>query len=80
MVNKPFVAIDPARGILYATDPEGYRVLAFGLDGKFRATWGLYGNDAQSFSLPTGIQAGPDGKVYVADGDANRVMVFPPLQ
>jgi DNA-binding beta-propeller fold protein YncE len=80
VVNKPFVAIDPERKILYATDPENYRVLAFGLDGTFKATWGLYGNDDQSFALPTGIAVGPDGKVYVADGDAHRIMVFPPLQ
>ena len=50
------------------------------LDGTFKATWGLYGNDAQSFTLPTGIAVGPDGKVYVADGDAHRIMVFPPLE
>jgi hypothetical protein len=54
--------------------------LAFGLDGSFVATWGLYGNDAASFMLPTGIAVGPDGRVYIADGDAHRVMVFPRIE
>ena len=80
VVNKPALAVDPQRKLVYAVDPENYRVLAFGTDGTFKATWGLYGNDAQSFTLPTGIAVGSDGKVYVADGDAHRIMVFPPLE
>ena len=80
VVNKPALAVDPQRKIVYAVDPENYRVLAFNTDGSFKATWGLYGTDAQSFSLPTGIAVGPGGKVYVADGDAHRIMVFPPLE
>ena len=80
VVNKPALAVDPQRKIVYAVDPENYRVLAFNTDGTFKATWGLYGNDAQSFTLPTGIAVGPGGKVYVADGDAHRIMVFPPLE
>jgi uncharacterized protein (TIGR03663 family) len=80
VVNKPALAVDPERKRVYAVDPENYRVLAFNTDGSFKATWGLYGMDAQSFSLPTGIAVGPDGKVYVADGDAHRIMVFPPLE
>ncbi len=80
VVNKPALAVDSQRGIIYATDPENYRVLAFNADGSFRATFGSYGNDAQSFTLPTGIAVGSDGRVYVADGDAHRIMIFPPLQ
>ncbi len=80
VVNKPALAVDSARKLVYAVDPENYRVLAFGTDGVFRATWGLYGIDAESFTLPTGIAVGPDGKVYVADGDSHRIMVFPPLE
>ena len=80
VVNKPALAVDGARNTVYAVDPENYRVLAFDTDGNFRATFGLYGNDAQSFTLPTGIAVGPDGRVYVADGDSHRIMVFSPLQ
>ncbi|HEX9116066.1 MAG TPA: hypothetical protein VGA61_08360, partial [Anaerolineae bacterium] len=80
VVNKPGIAIDATRGILYATDPENYRILAFGLDGTFKATWGMFGSEADAMMLPTGIAVAPDGKVVVADGDSHRVLVFPPLQ
>lgn len=80
VVNKPGLAVDPERKFVYVVDPENYRVLVFGTDGSFKATWGLYGFDAQSFALPTDVAVGPDGRVYVVDGDAHRVMVFPPLQ
>jgi uncharacterized protein (TIGR03663 family) len=80
VVNKPSIAVDTARNTLYAVDPENFRVLAWDLSGQFKASWGLYGNDQQSFTLPTGIAVGPDGRVYVADGDSHRVMVFPPLE
>ncbi len=80
VVNKPALAVDPERKIVYAVDPENYRVLAWDTNGEFKATWGMYGNDAQSFTLPTGIAVGADGKVYVADGDAHRIMIFPPLE
>ena len=40
VVNKPALAVDPQRKIVYAVDPENYRVLGFNTDGSFRATWG----------------------------------------
>jgi DNA-binding beta-propeller fold protein YncE len=80
VVNKPAVAVDPARNLVYVTDPENFRVLVFNADGSFRATFGVYGNDPGSFTMPTGIAVGPDGRVYVADGDAHRIMIFAALQ
>lgn len=80
VVNKPQLAADQQRGIIYATDPENYRVLAFGMDGAPRFAFGQYGNDAESFTMPVGIAVGPDGRIYVADGDAHRIMVFPAQQ
>ncbi len=80
VVNKPQMAADPVRNIIYATDPENYRILAFNLDGSPRFAMGQYGSDGQSFTLPTGIAVGQDGRIYVADGDAHRIMIFPPQQ
>jgi predicted membrane-bound mannosyltransferase/sugar lactone lactonase YvrE len=79
VVNKPGLSVDSERGLVLAVDPENYRVLAFKTDGTFYATFGQYGNDAMSFMLPTGIAVGSDGKMYVADGDGHRIMIFPPL-
>ena len=80
VVNKPSLAVDQQRDLVYAVDPENYRILAWDIDGGFVATWGLYGNDLESFTLPTGIAVSPAGEVIVADGDAHRVMIFPPLE
>jgi uncharacterized protein (TIGR03663 family) len=79
VVNKPGLAVDGARNVVYAVDPDNYRVLAFSTDGAFRSTFGQYGGDAMSFMLPTGIAVGSDGRLYVADGDGHRIMGFPPL-
>jgi predicted membrane-bound mannosyltransferase/DNA-binding beta-propeller fold protein YncE len=80
VVNKPQMAVDRRQNIIYATDPESFRILAFNPDGSPRFAIGQYGNDAQSFTLPTGIAVGPDGRIYVADGDAHRIMIFPAQQ
>jgi uncharacterized protein (TIGR03663 family) len=80
VLNKPYVAVDAVRQVVYVSDPEGYRVLAFGLDGTYKGGWGQYGNDASALTLPTGLAVGPNGTVYVADGASNRVLGFPPVQ
>ena len=79
VVNKPSLAVDRARGLVYAADPENYRVLVFNSDGTFRATFGQYGSDAMSFMLPTGLDVDSEGKLLVADGDGHRIMAFPAL-
>lgn len=57
------------------------RALAVGKDdGTFVATWGTRGTGPTQFLSPTGIAVGPDGRVYVADGDAHRVLIFPPIE
>ncbi len=77
IVNKPFLATDGSR--LYVTDPENWRVLVFDPDGNFKATFGSYGSDTQSFALPVGIAVTPNGDVAVVDSDNHRLLVFPPV-
>jgi DNA-binding beta-propeller fold protein YncE len=79
VVNKPYLALD-GQGRVYITDPEGYRVAVFSSAGDLLATFGLYGYDNNSFSLPTGIDLDVvGGFIYVADTDGQRVMKFEPL-
>jgi sugar lactone lactonase YvrE len=78
VVNKPFLAVDDA-GRVYITDPEGYRVSVFSTEGDLIATFGSYGFDDASFSLPTGIDVDAEGYIYVTDTDGQRVMRFEPL-
>ena len=79
VVNKPYLAVD-REGYVYVTDPELWRVLVFDREGAFKATFGIFGNDSQSFALPNGVAIGPGNTVYVADADNHRVMVFPPVR
>ncbi|MBC8248747.1 MAG: hypothetical protein H8E90_03630 [Anaerolineales bacterium] len=79
VVNKPYLAVDVA-GTVYVSDPEGYRILVFDGEGNFRATFGQYGNDAQSFALPTGLAVDSHGQLWVADADNHRVMLFPSVR
>jgi DNA-binding beta-propeller fold protein YncE len=78
VLNKPYLAVDP-QGRVYVTDPEGYLVIVFNREGELVATFGQYGFDQQSFTLPTGIDVGAEGHIYVTDTDGQRVMRFEPL-
>ncbi|MEA3459633.1 MAG: TIGR03663 family protein, partial [Chloroflexota bacterium] len=77
VINKPCLAAGGGR--VYATDPEGYRVLVFDSDGKFLATFGEYGLDENSFGLPIGVGVDAEGDSYVVDSGNNRVMKFGPI-
>lgn len=79
VVNKPYLAVaETANGRrVYVTDPEYYRVIVFDDQGKFIATFGQYGNQANEMTLPTGIAVNAQGQVLVADPDSHRVMLFP---
>ncbi|MGC8838743.1 MAG: flippase activity-associated protein Agl23 [Anaerolineae bacterium] len=78
VVNKPYLALHGDR--LYATDPEGYRVLVFDLNGNVVAVFGLFGTDSRSFGLPVGIAVDGAGNLYVADSGNHRIMKFPPVR
>jgi uncharacterized protein (TIGR03663 family) len=76
--NKPFLALD-AKGRLYVTDPEGYRVLVFDQQGKFLTTWGDFGTDNSSFGLAAAVAIDPAGKIFATDAGNHRVLQFPAL-
>jgi predicted membrane-bound mannosyltransferase/DNA-binding beta-propeller fold protein YncE len=75
--NKPFLATD-LYGNIYATDPEGYRVLAFQPDGTFLKGWGDYSPNSDGFGLPAAIAVDPnDNGIWVSDAGNNRILHFP---
>lgn len=73
--NKPYLALDGA-GRLYATDPEGYRVLIFDRAGAYLGRFGQFGQDAAGFDRPTGIAVDDAGNVYVVDTGNGRVVKY----
>lgn len=73
--NKPFLAVDDQVHI-FATDPEGVRVLEFTSDGELVRFWGDYSQENDGFSLVGGIAVKPAGGVWVTDTGNNRLMHF----
>ncbi len=73
--NKPYLTIDNF-GNLYASDPEGYRILHFTTSGTFVDYYGDYGISSSTFSLPNGLCADAQGGLWVVDSANHRVMHF----
>jgi predicted membrane-bound mannosyltransferase/DNA-binding beta-propeller fold protein YncE len=73
--NKPYIAVSDG-GYVYLTDPEGFRVLQFTLEGEFIQTWGEFGSEANQFSLPAGIAATGEKGVWVSDPGSHQIKYF----
>ena len=73
--NKPYITVD-AQGRVFVSDPEGYRILEFTTQGEFVRYWGIFGSSMDSFNLPTGLAAAPDGGLWVADAGNHRILRF----
>ncbi|MGW8143248.1 MAG: flippase activity-associated protein Agl23 [Anaerolineales bacterium] len=73
--NKPFLAADDQLHI-FATDPEGVRVLEFTNQGEIIRYWGDFSLGSDGFSLVGAIAVDEAGSVWVTDTGNNRVMHF----
>ncbi len=76
--NKPYLTV--GEGVIYVSDPEGYRVLAFSPEGEFLHYWGAFGEGPNNLNRPTGLAVDEEGNVWVADAGNNRVMHFNVLE
>jgi len=63
---------------VYVTDLPRHRVLVYGKLGELIGGWGREGVGEGEFRRPVGIGIGPDGSVYVADSQNNRIQKFAP--
>ncbi len=72
--SYPRAAALSADGRLYIVD-KAARVQCFALDGQFLRDWRM---PEWSAGKPTGLDVGPDGKVYAADTHYSRIVIFQP--
>ncbi len=73
--NKPYIAAE-FEDMVFATDPEGYRILQFDKNGELIQFWGDYGNGLDSFGMPAGIAVDKKGGIWVSDAGNHRLMHF----
>ncbi|MCA9040469.1 MAG: 6-bladed beta-propeller, partial [Planctomycetaceae bacterium] len=75
--NRPTdMAIAP-NGDIFVTDGYGNRrVVHFDKSGKYIKEWGSYGTGRGQFVLPHAIVIDGEGKLYVADRNSGRIMIF----
>ncbi|MBQ6480791.1 MAG: NHL repeat-containing protein [Anaerolineaceae bacterium] len=74
--NKPYIAGSAVANAIFVTDPEGSLIHQYDMSGKLVRTWNADGGDIDHFSMPTGITMGPDGSIWVADTENNRINKF----
>ncbi|HUH12801.1 MAG TPA: hypothetical protein VMK65_06805, partial [Longimicrobiales bacterium] len=67
-----------AAGSLYLLDPQGKRVLVFGPDGRFQATFGREGGGPGELGRPNGLALGPGDTVWLSDPANRRTTLFAP--
>jgi sugar lactone lactonase YvrE len=80
--NRPYLALDVPRSLLYVTDPDGGRILVYDLAGNCIGSFGQYNRenpDTSQFATVGGIAVDGDGNVYVADAGAGRILKFAPF-
>ena len=77
--NRPYMAIDQARNLLYVTDPDAGRVLVYDLQGNCVGSFGQPSDtvtDNSQFKTVGGIATDAEGNVYVDDsGGGARAQV-----
>ncbi|PJF41513.1 MAG: TIGR03663 family protein [Chloroflexi bacterium] len=80
--NRPYLAIDPARDLLYVTDPDAARVLVYNTAGECIGSFGELNREnpgATQFNIIGGITVDDAGQVYVSDAGSGRVLRFDPF-
>lgn len=77
-IESPHLDVSPD-GRVFVTDPEGGRILVYGVDMQPRAQFGGKGTTPGLFSRPVGIALTPDASVIVSDPDLCRITAFAPL-
>ncbi len=75
--NRPTDVAVAGSGELYVSDGYGNaRIHRFAADGKLLRSWGEPGTGPGRFMLPHGLGISPDGRLFVADRENDRIQIF----
>jgi 4-amino-4-deoxy-L-arabinose transferase-like glycosyltransferase/sugar lactone lactonase YvrE len=77
--DSPHLVVSPSN-VLYVTDPEEGRVLAYDLAGGFLGGLGGRGTEPGQFLKPVALAVDAAGRVYVTDPLQGRVQGFRPAE
>lgn len=80
--NRPYLALDAARGLVYVTDPDAGRVLVYDSMGNCVGSFGQSSREnpgSTQFTTVGGIAVDSSGKVFVADAGSGRILRFAPF-
>ncbi len=79
--NRPYLALDEARDMLYVSDPDGRRVLVHDGAGNCIGSFGEEGALASQgqFEDIGGVAVDQEGFVYVSDSSQGAILKFPPF-
>jgi len=76
LVTPRGIALDRKRNVLYILDTLTHQVISYHPDTSTGLAWGAKGTGAGRFSFPNGIALDDSGKLYIADRENNRVVVY----
>lgn len=81
--NRPYLAVDPVRDLLYVADPDAGRVLVYDVNGDCVGAFGQFNRESPNrsqFATIGGMAVDADGYVYVSDLGSGRVLKFEPFE
>lgn len=79
--NRPYLALDTERGLLYVGDPEAGRVLVYDTFGNCIGSFGQAGEElpaANQLNVVGGMTTDAGGNLYVSDAQVGRVLRYGP--
>ncbi|MCB9453395.1 MAG: TIGR03663 family protein [Anaerolineaceae bacterium] len=82
--NRPYLAVDSVRDLIYVGDPDAGRVLVYDSAGNCLGSFGQLGSveslDATQFVTVGGLALDSAGNLYVTDSGGGRVLRFAPFE
>lgn len=81
--NRPYVAVDANRKLVYVTDPDAGRILIYDAAGQCVSSFGQLNRESQDdsqFASVGGVGVNQAGDVIIADAGSGRILSFAPFE